>query len=96
MTLADGTVLAVGDVERALDPGNDASAVDRDGAIWQLLPGDELSDDVWTTRASPDLVLDGFVELWTIDQFGDEVFVFGRTETEDGRQPAGAWQLNLG
>ena len=94
-TLDDGTVLAVGDVNRSLDPGNDDSDIDQDGAIWELLPGSELGSDVWTTRASPDLVTDGFAELWNIDEFDDTVYIFGRTETEDGRRPAGAWTLDL-
>jgi len=82
--LSDGRVIAVGDV----------GEFDRDGAIWELLPQADLSEDKWTTRATPDLQEDGFVELWAIDEFDDEVYVFGRTETDDSR-PAGAWTLNL-
>lgn len=89
--LADGTILAVGDVDRRLDPEDAESDTDRDGAIWQYLPNEE----VWTTRASPDLVVDGFTELWTINEWDGEVFVFGRTDTTDDRQPAGAWTLDL-
>lgn len=94
-TLNNGTVIVVGDVDRSLDPGNADAEIDKDGAIWELLPGNELGDDLWTTRVSSDLVVDGFVELWTIDEFDDTVYVFGRTETEDGRRPAGAWTLDL-
>lgn len=95
ITLDNGQVLAVGDVDRSLDPGNAEADIEKDGAIWELIPGDELGDDLWTTRASSDLVVDGFVELWAIDQYQDTVYVFGRTETEDGRRPAGAWTLDL-
>ncbi len=94
-TLADGTVVAVGDVDRALEPGNADSDIDRDGAVWELLPGDDLGQDLWTTRASSDLLADGFTELWAIDQWNGSTYVFGRTETDDGRQPAGAWVLDL-
>jgi len=83
--LADGRVVAVGDVD---------GESDRDGAIWELLPSADLSEDKWTTRATPDLRQDGFVELWAIDEFDDEVYVFGRTEA-DAARPAGAWTLNL-
>lgn len=86
VTRADDTVVAVG-IDR---DGDDAG-----GAIWQLLPGDELPADRWTTRASGELsAIDGFVEFWSIDEFDDQLFVFGRTE--DGEQrPAGAWTLDL-
>ena len=89
--LSDGSVVAVGDVGRRVDPGDSASALDRDGAIWQYLP----DQDVWTTRASPDLLIEGFTELWTIDEWDDTVYIFGRTETDDDRRPAGAWTLTL-
>ena len=91
--LEDGTVIAVGDVARRLDPDDAESPTDRDGAIWQFLPDED--PQVWTTRASPDLVVDGFAELWAIDEFDGTTYIFGRTETEDGRQPAGAWTLDL-
>lgn len=91
MTLSDGTVITVGDVGRRVDPEDPESTLDRDGAVWQYLP----EDDVWTTRASSDLIADGFTELWNINEWDDTVYVFGRTETEDGRQPAGAWTLAL-
>ena len=84
-------MVAVGDVGRRVDPGDSASALDRDGAIWQYLP----DQDVWTTRASPDLLIEGFTELWTIDEWDDTVYIFGRTETDDDRRPAGAWTLTL-
>ena len=87
VTRADGTVVAVGDDLDGATPG---------AGIWELIPGDELPDDRWTTRASGDLAnIDGFVELWTISEFDDQLFVFGRTESDDQR-PAGAWLLNLG
>ncbi len=89
--LDDGTVIAIGDVGRLIDPDDAESAIDRDGAVWEYLP----DQDVWTTRASPDLLADGFTELWAIDEWNDTVYVFGRTETDDGRQPAGAWTLTL-
>ncbi len=95
ITLADGGVVAVGDVGRSLDPSNPDAEIDRDGAIWQLLPGDEMAADVWTTRASPDLLADGFVELWTVNEHDGSIYVFGRTETNDGRRPAGGWTLDL-
>jgi hypothetical protein len=79
-------VVAVGDVD---------GDSDRDGAIWELLPGDEFGQDKWTTRATPDLQADGYAELWAIDEFDDVVYVFGRTEADD-RKPAGAWTLDLG
>lgn len=78
-------VIAVGDVE---------GDSDRDGAVWELLPGDDFGQDKWTTRATPDLQTDGFTELWAIDEFDGVVYVFGRTETDD-RRPAGAWTLTL-
>ena len=81
----EGRVVAVGDVARGSD---------RDGAIWELLADDELVLDTWTTRATPDLQVDGFTELWAIDEFDDVVYVFGRTEANN-RQPAGAWTLDL-
>jgi len=84
--LSDGTILAIGDVGRGTDPEND-----RGGTIWQYLPEREA----WTTRASGDLLDAGFAELWTIEEFDDEVYIFGRTETDDGRRPAGAWTLDL-
>ena len=90
--LDDGTVIAVGNADRRLDPNDGESPTDRDGTIWQFLP----DDGTWTTRASADLVVDGFTELWAIDEFDGTTYVFGRTETEDGRQPAGAWTLELG
>ena len=83
--LDDGRVVAIGDVD---------GESDRDGAIWELLPNADLNEDKWTTRATPDLQQDGFVELWAIDEFDDEVYVFGRTEA-DAVRPAGAWTLNL-
>lgn len=87
VTRADGTVVAVGDDLDDATPG---------AGIWELIPGDELPDDRWTTRASGDLAnIDGFVELWSISEFDDQLFVFGRTESDDQR-PAGAWLLNLG
>ena len=89
--LDDGSVIAVGDVARRLDPQDPESTLDRDGSIWEYLP----DQNVWTTRASPDLLVDGFTELWSIAEWNDTVYVFGRTETEDGRQPAGAWTLAL-
>ena len=86
VTRADGAVIAVGD-----DLDGDTTG----GGIWELLPGDELPDDRWSTRASGDLSnIDGFVELWSISEFDDQLFVFGRTEADDQR-PAGAWQLNI-
>lgn len=84
--LSDGRVVAVGDVD---------GESDRDGAIWELLAADDLGDDKWTTRATPDLQVDGFTELWAIDEYDDIVYVFGRTEDGDTR-PAGAWTLSLG
>lgn len=85
--VVDGNrVVAVGDVD---------GETDRDGAIWELLPGDTLGQDQWTTRATPDLQSDGFTELWEIDEFDDVVYIFGRTEADD-RHPAGAWTLDLG
>jgi hypothetical protein len=81
----DGRVIVVGDV---------AGETDRDGAIWELLRAEDLGDDVWTTRATPDLQVDGFTELWAIDEFDDVVYVFGRTE-QDNTRPAGAWTLDL-
>ena len=95
ITLADGGVIAVGDVGRSLEPGKPDAEVDRDGAIWQLLPGEEMSEDVWTTRASPDLIEEGFVELWTIAEHDNSIYVFGRGETDDGRRPAAGWTLDL-
>ena len=87
VTRADGTVVAVGDDLDDATPG---------AGIWELIPGDELPDDRWTTRASGDLAnIDGFVELWSISEFDDQLFVFGRTESDD-QLPAGAWLLNLG
>ena len=82
--LDDGTVLAIGDVGRGEDPEDD-----RGGAIWEYLPEDES----WTTRASTDLLANGFAELWTLDQYQGQTYIFGRTETEDGRRIAGAWTL---
>ena len=78
-------VIAVGDVD---------GETDRDGAIWELLRGDSLGQDKWTTRATPDLQTEGFAELWAIDEFQGVVYVFGRTEADD-RRPAGAWTLTL-
>ena len=87
LTRGDGTVIAV---------GNDDDAGISGGGIWELLPGDELPEDRWTTRASGDLAsIDGFRELWSISEFDDQLFVFGRSEA-DGQRPAGAWMLNLG
>ena len=59
------------------------------------MAADDLGDDKWTTRATPDLQVDGFTELWAIDEYDDIVYVFGRTEDGDTR-PAGAWTLSLG
>ncbi len=93
---ATGTArsIAVVDDDRVIAVGDVAGESDRDGAIWELLRGDELGQDKWTTRATPDLQADGFTELWAIDEFDDVVYVFGRTETDD-RRPAGAWTLDL-
>ncbi|MFT7474357.1 MAG: serine/threonine protein kinase [Verrucomicrobiales bacterium] len=87
ITLEDGRVISVGTVVGEV-------ADDRDGAIWELISADILESDQWTTRATPDLRTDGFTELWTIDEFNDIVYVFGRTEIGD-RRPAGAWTLDL-
>ena len=80
--LNDGTVVAVGDVGGENNPDTD-----RRGAIWEYLP----DNGAWTTRASPDLLRGGFAELWTINEFDGEVYIFGRTESEDGRRTAGGW-----
>ena len=86
ITRADGTVVAVG-----IDSDGESTS----GAVWQLLPSDELPDDRWTTRASAELsAVDGFVELWSVEEFDEQLFVFGRTESDDQR-PAGAWMLDL-
>ncbi len=83
--LNDGSIIAIGDVGRGADPDND-----RGGAIWQYLPDEEA----WSTRASTDLLADGFAELWTINEYQDQVYIFGRTETDDGRRTAGAWTFS--
>lgn len=81
-----GRVIIVGDVD---------GESDRDGAIWELLVGGQLAEDKWTTRATPDLQSAGFTELWALDEYAGTVYVFGRTEADDGTQPAGAWTLDL-
>lgn len=86
--------ISVVDGDRVVAVGDVAGDSDRDGAIWELLPGDELGQDKWTTRATPDLQADGYVELWAIDEFDNVVYVFGRTEADD-RKPAGAWTLDI-
>ncbi len=82
-------VLIVGD---STDPDNAGS---RTGAIWELLARDEVSEDQWTTRASTDIPDDVFTELRAISEFEDTIYIFGRTELENGRRPAGAWTLTL-
>lgn len=74
--------------------GDDIAAEERDAAIWEFLPGEQLNEDRWTTRLSGQLSEPGFIELWSIAEFDSQLFVFGRTETDDA-QPAGAWILNL-
>ena len=87
--LADGSVVVVGDAQDADD------ATNRHGAIWELLAdSDSFGSDNWTTRASNDLPRDSYTELWTIEEWNDTVYIFGRTEVDD-RRPAGAWTLNL-
>jgi serine/threonine protein kinase len=86
--------IAVVDGGRVVVVGDVLGETDRDGALWELLPAEDLGDDVWTTRATPDLQIDGFTELWAIDEFDDVVYVFGRTEQGNTR-PAGAWTLDL-
>jgi len=85
-TTLNGTIVAIGD-----DLVGDSAG----GGIWEHLPGEELGGDRWTTRASTELTaIDGFIELWSIEEFDEQLFVFGRTEI-DGDQPAGAWTLDL-
>ncbi len=96
-TRSNGDVIVVGDADWTSQP-NDEDVFDRDGAVWQLIPGADdaanFNADRWTTRASADLRQSGFVEFWTIDEFEDRLYVFGRTNDGD-TEPAGAWTLDL-
>ena len=87
MTTSDGRVVAVGDE-------SDGSI--RRGAIWELLTADDLIEDRWTTRLSTELqnFSAEFIELWSLSEFEDQLFVFGRTEN-DGSRPAAAWTVDL-
>ena len=82
-----GAVVAVGD-----ETDGDL----RRGAVWELLTAEELLEDRWTTRLSTELQsqTEGFIELWSISEFDDQLFAFGRTESDD-RRPAAAWMLDL-
>ncbi len=84
----NGRVVIVGDIN---NPDDDSLRI---GAIWELLPDDDFTGDLWTTRASSDLPTDTFTELRAIDEYEGTVYIFGRTEA-DGHRPAGAWTLNL-
>lgn len=86
--VANGRVVIVGDTANPDDSNG------RIGAIWELLRADDFTNDKWTTRATADLPTDSFTELRAITEFDDTIYIFGRTEIDDGR-PAGAWTLSL-
>jgi len=99
ITRSNGDVVVIGDSDWTSAPEDEnAASFDRDGAVWQLIPGADdapnFNDDRWTTQASGDLRQPGFIEFWTISEYEDRLYVFGRTE-DDTDQPAGAWTLDL-
>jgi len=91
-----GTVLAVGEIGE--QPGDTAFGDFTDGAIWELIEGDTLGEDRWTTRETDSLRVDGLQEFWSITEFGGTIYALGKADGadagDDRRTPA-AWIVNL-
>jgi hypothetical protein len=70
-----------------------------DGALWQLVPGDEPGDDRWKTRDTDELGGEpGFQEFWSVVEFEGNVFALGRADADDsgnGQTVAAAWQVTV-
>jgi serine/threonine protein kinase len=66
-----------------------------DGAIWQLIPGDEPEDDSWTTRDSDQLRAEGLQEFWAVVEYDGAVFALGRATHDDGREIAAGWTVTV-
>ena len=86
-------VIAVGALAETADAelGTRAS----DAALWSLVLGDEPDDDIWAPGLDERSTSDGFQELWSVVEFGGEVYVLGRAEDEIGRRPAAGWTVDL-
>lgn len=85
VTTFGNRVFAVGSVD---GDGED------DGAIWELLPGDDLDDDTWTTRLATDLQRDGDQEFWGAAPLDDALWIVGAESDEDGERPAAMWRFD--
>ncbi|MGI9605260.1 MAG: protein kinase domain-containing protein [Acidimicrobiales bacterium] len=92
--LDDGSIVAVGDVGEV---EGDAVFADRltDGALWQLLPGDELADDRWATRETTLLRVDGYEEFWSLIEHDGTAYALGRAGAAgEDLAPAAVWTLD--
>ncbi len=72
---------------------NDQDPSEQNGAIWELLTGNDLADDVWTTRHAGVTVQDEVQEYWAAAAHDGELWIVGAATAEDTR-PAAIWRVD--